>query len=161
VRLLLLKKAATAPGIRYAEALDVALCFGWIDGQVARHDDDFVEQAFTPRRRASPWSQINIGHVERLIEAGRMRPAGHAEIERAKTDGRWDAAYRVKDAPVPPELQAALDADSAAATAFAALRSTDRWALIFRIGQLKKPESRERRAALYAGRLAAGEDPLA
>ncbi|MEV6849804.1 YdeI/OmpD-associated family protein [Actinoplanes sp. NPDC051411] len=153
VRLLLLKKAATVPGIRYPEALDVALCFGWIDGQVARHDDDFVQQAFTPRRRASPWSQINRGHVERLITAGRMRAAGQAEIDRAKADGRWDAAYRLKDAPVPDDLRAALDANPAAAAAFAALTGQNRWAILFRLGQAKRAETRARHIARFIGDL--------
>jgi uncharacterized protein YdeI (YjbR/CyaY-like superfamily) len=157
VRLLLLKKAATVPGIRYPEALDVALCFGWIDGQVARHDDDFVEQAFTPRRRASPWSQINREHVERLIAAGRMRPGGQAEIDRAKADGRWDAAYRVKDAPVPDDLRAALDADPAAAAAFAALNGQNRWAILFRVSAAKRADTRARRIADFTAMLARGE----
>lgn len=159
VRLLLLKKAATVPGIRYAEALDVALCVGWIDGQVARHDDDFVQQAFTPRRRASPWSQINVGHVERLIAEGRMRAGGRAEIDRAKSDGRWDAAYRVKDAPVPGDLRAALDADPAASAAFEALSAQNRWAILFRLSQVKRAETRTRRIAEYAAMLARGERP--
>jgi uncharacterized protein YdeI (YjbR/CyaY-like superfamily) len=157
VRLLLLKKAATVPGIRYPEALDVALCFGWIDGQVARFDDDFVHQAFTPRRRASPWSQINRGHVERLITAGRMRPGGQAEIDRAKADGRWGAAYRLKDAPVPDDLRAALDADPAAAAAFATLSAQNRWAILFRIGQAKRAETRARHIARFIAELAPGE----
>lgn len=144
-------------GITYDEALDVALCHGWIDGQVARFDDDYVLQAFTPRRRASPWSQRNIGHVERLIEAGRMRPAGQAEIDRAKSDGRWDAAYRVKDAPVPDDLQAAIDASPAASAFFESLTKQNRWAFIFRLGQLKREESRARNVAKYVGMLERGE----
>ena len=110
VKLKLRKRSSNAPGLTYDEALDVALCHGWIDGQVARFDDDYVLQAFTPRRRNSPWSQRNVGHVERLIAAGLMREGGQAEIDRAKADGRWDAAYQVKDAPVPDDLRAALDA---------------------------------------------------
>ncbi|MBI5160373.1 MAG: YdeI/OmpD-associated family protein [Micrococcales bacterium] len=157
VRLLLLKKAATVPGIRYAEALDVALCFGWIDGQVARHDDDFVQQAFTPRRRASPWSQLNVGHAERLIEAGRMRAGGRAEIDRAKADGRWDAAYRFRGAAVPDDLRAALDSLPDAAAAFEALNGRNRWAILFRLSQLKRPETRTRRIAEYTAMLARGE----
>jgi uncharacterized protein YdeI (YjbR/CyaY-like superfamily) len=157
VRLKLRKKLSRAPGITYDEALEVALCHGWIDGQVARFDDDYVLQAFTPRRRASPWSQRNIGIVERLIAEGRMREGGHAEIERAKSDGRWDAAYRVKDAPVPVELQAALDASPAASTAFASLTAQNRWAFIFRVSQLKRPESRERAAARFVAMLEQGE----
>src|SRR6476660_9239988 len=96
VRLTMRKKASTAPGITYDEALESALCFGWIDGQVARFDDDFSLQVFTPRRPRSVWSQRNVGIVERLIAEGRMREPGFAQIERAKADGRWDAAYRQK-----------------------------------------------------------------
>ncbi|MGX5681964.1 YdeI/OmpD-associated family protein [Schumannella luteola] len=157
VRLKLRKKLSSAPGITYDEALEVALCHGWIDGQVARFDDDYVLQAFTPRRRASPWSQRNIGIVETLIADGRMREGGQAEIDRAKADGRWDAAYRVKDAPVPPELQAALDASPAAAATFAALNAQNRWAFIFRVSQLKRAESRVRTAARFVAMLERGE----
>jgi len=157
VRLLLLKKAATVPGIRYPEALDVALCFGWIDGQVARHDDDFVQQAFTPRRRASPWSQINREHVERLIAADRMRPSGHAEIERAKGDGRWDAAYRQKGAVAPDDLRAALDADPAAAAAWETLDGQNRFAILFRISAVKRADTRTRKIAEFTAMLARGE----
>ena len=98
IRLKLRKKSSSAPGITWQEALDVALCYGWIDGQAGRFDDDYTLQAFTPRRKNSPWSQINREHVARLIAEGRMRPGGHAEVERAKADGRWDAAYRQKGA---------------------------------------------------------------
>ena len=157
VRLRLRKKASTRPGITYDEALDVALCHGWIDGQVKSIDADYVHQAFTPRRPRSPWSQRNREHVARLLAAGRMRPRGLAEVERARADGRWDAAYRVKDAPVPAELQAALDASPAAAAAFAALDARNRWAFIFRLQGLKRPESRERRAAEFAAMLERGE----
>lgn len=86
VRLQLRKKNSAAPGILYSEALDVALCFGWIDGQSARLDDDYLLQAFTPRRARSPWSQVNRDHVERLVSSGSMRPAGQAEVDRAKAD---------------------------------------------------------------------------
>ena len=157
VRLLLLKKAATVPGIRYAEALDVALCHGWIDGQTGRHDDDFTAQAFTPRRARSPWSQINIGHTERLIAAGRMQPAGYAEIERAQADGRWDAAYRQKGAVAPDDLQAALDADGAAAAAWATLDAQNRFAILFRVGNVKRAETRARKIAEFTAMLARGE----
>src|SRR3982751_3065473 len=118
VRLQLRKKNSAAPGITWQEALDVALCYGWIDGQAGRLDDDFTLQAFTPRRKASPWSQINREHVDRLIAEGRMQPAGQAEIDRAKADGRWDAAYRQKDAVPTPEFQAAIDASPQAAAAW-------------------------------------------
>jgi len=157
VRLKLRKRTSSAPGLTYDEALDVALCHGWIDGQVARFDDDYVLQAFTPRRRNSPWSQRNVGHVERLTAEGRMRPAGQAEIDRAKADGRWDAAYRVKDAPVPDDLRAALDASPKAAEFFATLSAQNRWAIIFRLSQLKRADSRERNVAKYVAMLERGE----
>lgn len=153
VRLKLRKKLSTAPGVTYDEALDVALCHGWIDGQVARFDDDYLLHAFTPRRKNSPWSQRNVGLVERLIAEGRMREGGHAEIERARADGRWDAAYRVKDAPVPDDLRAALDANPAAAAAFAAQSAQNRWTIIFRLSQLKRAEGREGTIARYIATL--------
>lgn len=157
VRLLLLKKAAVVPGIRYPEALDVALCYGWIDGQTGRHDDDFTAQAFTPRRARSPWSQLNREHAERLVAAGRMRPAGLAEIERAQADGRWDAAYRQKGAAVPDDLRAALDADPAAAAAWEALDGQNRFAILFRVGNARRAETRARKIAEFTAMLARGE----
>ena len=158
VRLKLRKRLSTkTEGITYDEALDVALCHGWIDGQVARFDDDYVLQAFTPRRRTSPWSQRNVGHVARLIEAGRMRPAGQREIDRAKADGRWDAAYQVKDAPVPDDLRTALDATPAAAEFFEKLSGQNRWAIIFRLSQLKTADGRSRNVEKYVAMLARGE----
>lgn len=157
VRLRLRKKKSTLPGITYDEALDVALCFGWIDGQVKSLDEDYHWQVFTPRRRASPWSQRNRDHIARLTAAGLMRPQGLAEVERAKADGRWDAAYRVKDAPVPPDLQAAFDASPAAAAFFATLTGSTRFAFLFRLGNLKRPETRARRIAEYVAMLERGE----
>ncbi|MDP3209286.1 MAG: YdeI/OmpD-associated family protein [Rhodoglobus sp.] len=157
VRLKLRKKLSSAPGITYDLALDVALCHGWIDGQVARLDDDYVLQAFTPRRKNSPWSQRNVGHVARLIAEGRMREGGQAEIDRAKADGRWDAAYRVKDAPVPDGLRAALDANPAASAFFEGLSAQNRWAIIFRLNALKRAETRERNIAKYVEMLSRGE----
>jgi uncharacterized protein YdeI (YjbR/CyaY-like superfamily) len=129
VRLRVRKVASNKPGITYAVALDVALCFGWIDGQKQSLDADYFLQVFTPRRPRGVWSKVNIEHAARLIEDGRMRPAGLREIERAKADGRWDAAYRQRDGAIPPELQAALDADPAIAAAFAAQsrRTGSRW----------------------------------
>lgn len=149
VRVKILKAKSTKPGITRQEALDVALCFGWIDGQAGAFDDDYSLQAYTPRRPRSPWSQINRDHVARLIAEGRMRPAGQAEIDRAKADGRWDAAYRQKDAPVPPELQVLLEASPTASANFAALNAQNRWAVIFRITQAIRPETRERRARQF------------
>lgn len=157
VRLLLRKKNSPAPGIAYPEALDVALCFGWIDGQTGRHDEDYTAQAFTPRRRRSPWSQINREHVERLTAAGRMRPGGLAEVERAKADGRWDAAYRQKGHEIPEDLAAAIAASPRAAEAFAALDLRNRFAMGFRLGQLRRPETRARRIAEYVAMLERGE----
>lgn len=157
VRLRLRKTATRKPGITYAEALDVALCFGWIDGQKQSLDADYFLQAFTPRRPRSLWSKVNIGHVTRLIEEGRMRPQGQAEIDRAKADGRWDAAYRQRDGDIPPELQAALDADPKVAAAFAAQSAQNRFAMSFRIGNLKRPETRAARVAEYIQMLQRGE----
>ena len=157
VRVRLRKKASKQPGITYAEALDVALCHGWIDGQIQSDDADYFLQAFTPRRSRSPWSQINRNHVERLINQGRMRPAGQAEIDRAKADGRWEAAYRQKDAAVPEDLQAALDASPAAAAEFAQLSSQNRFAILFRLGNLKRAETRERKLRDYVVMLERGE----
>ncbi len=145
VRLKLRKKLSSKPGITWSEALDVALCYGWIDGQTARLDDDFTLQAFTPRRKNSPWSQVNREHVARLIEEGRMLPGGLAEIERAKADGRWDAAYRQKDATAPDDLQAALDANPEAAAFHASLSKVDRFRVYFRLTSIKTPEVRAAR----------------
>lgn len=157
VFLRLRKKASALPGITYAEALDVALCFGWIDGQSRALDADYFFQTFTPRRPRSLWSKVNIGHVTRLIYEGRMRPRGQLEIDRAKADGRWDAAYRQRDGDLPPELQEALDADPDLAKAFAAQTAQNRFAMSFRVANLKRPESRAARVAEYVGMLKRGE----
>ena len=157
VRLRLRKKATTKPGITYAEALDVALCFGWIDGQSQSLDADYFLQSFTPRRARSMWSKVNIGHVTRLIEEGRMRPQGQSEIDRAKADGRWDSAYRQRDGDVPVELQEALNADPEIAKAFAAQSAQNRFAMAFRVANLKRPASRAARVAEYVEMLKRGE----
>lgn len=157
IRLLLRKKNSSAPGITYAEALDVALCFGWIDGQRARHDDDYIAQAFTPRRARSPWSQVNREHVERLTAEGRMQPGGFAEIERAKADGRWDAAYRMSTAEPEPDFQAALDADPEAAAFWATLGRSQRFPFLFRIMDAKRAETRARRIQQFVEKLARHE----
>ncbi|MBF4462363.1 MULTISPECIES: YdeI/OmpD-associated family protein [unclassified Rathayibacter] len=149
VRLKLRKKGAVDPGLTRQEALDVALCHGWIDGQGGAFDEQFSLQAYTPRRRASPWSQINREHVARLLDEGRMLPAGLAEVERAKADGRWEAAYRQKGAEVPADFQAALDADPGARTFFATVGGQKRFAFLFRLSQLKRPETRSRRIEEY------------
>lgn len=157
VRLRLRKKAATRPGITYAEALDVALCFGWIDGQSQSVDADYFLQTFTPRRPRSTWSKVNIGHVTRLIEEGRMRPEGQREIDRAKADGRWDSAYRQRDNDIPVELQEALDADPQLAEAFASQSAQNRFSMAFRVANLKRPASRAARVAEYVEVLKRGE----
>ena len=157
VRLRLRKKSSTKPGLTYAEALDVALCFGWIDGQAESLDEDFFLRVFTPRRRGSPWSKVNRGHVERLIVEARMQPSGQAEIERAKLDGRWEAAYRQADGDVPADLQSELDRNAAAAAAFTGLSSQNRFAIVFRLSSVKRPETRQRKLAQYIEMLERGE----
>lgn len=157
VRLKLRKKTSGAPGITWQEALDVALCFGWIDGQGKRFDDDYTLQAFTPRRKNSPWSQVNVGHTERLIAEGRMRAGGLAEIDRAKADGRWDAAYRQSTAELPADLRVALDANPAAAAFIDGLKSIDRFRIIFRLGSIKTPAVREARIRDVVEKAARGE----
>jgi len=157
IRLQLRKKNSTKPGMLYAEALDVALCWGWIDGQKGSLDEDYFFNGFSPRRARSPWSQVNREHVERLTAEGRMRPEGQAEIDRAQADGRWDAAYRQKDAEIPADLQFALDASPAALAMFAKLSSQNRFAILFRIGSVKRAETRERKIAHFVTMLANGE----
>ncbi len=157
VRLRLRKKASLRPGITYAEALDAALCFGWIDGQAGALDDDYHLQVFGPRRRRSVWSKRNQEHIERLTAAGRMRPMGQAQVDQARTDGRWDAAYRQKDAEVPDDLQTALDANSVAEAFFGQLSSQNRFAILFRIGNVKRAETRAAKIAAYVAMLERGE----
>ena len=159
VWLVLAKKGTTVPtSLTYAEALDEALCFGWIDGQKKTLDAHTFIERFTPRRRNSPWSKRNVGLVERLIADGRMTPAGVAEIERAKADGRWDAAYSGQaTATVPADLAAALAANPAAATMFGRLNGTNRFAVLYRVETAKKPETRARRIEQLVEMLARGE----
>jgi uncharacterized protein YdeI (YjbR/CyaY-like superfamily) len=152
------KKDSGKGGITYREALDEALCFGWIDGQKAGFDDQYWLQRFSPRTRRSPWSKINVEKAERLIEAGRMRPGGRAAVEEAKADGRWDAAYAgSRTAAVPADLQRQLDEDPQASAAFAALDARNRYAIIWRVGDAKRPETRARRISKYMAMLRAGE----
>lgn len=151
------KKASGVPTVVYAEALDTALCHGWIDGQAASLDEVHYLQRFTPRRPRSLWSKINREKVAALTAAGRMRPAGQREVDAAKRDGRWDAAYdSPKNATVPDDLQRALDADVAAKTFFATLNGTNRYAILHRVHNAKKPETRARRIAQFVEMLAAG-----
>ena len=156
VRVQLRKKNSTEPGILYSEALDVALSWGWIDGQAGKVDDDYYSNGFSPRRSRSPWSKINREHVARLNGEGRMRPEGLAEVERAKADGRWDAAYSQRD-PAPVDLQAALDASPAAAAFFATLSPQNRFAIVFRVGNVKRAETRARKIGEFVAMLERGE----
>lgn len=144
--------------ISWADAVPVALCHGWIDGQARRVDDDWYLQRFTPRRPRSNWSQINVAHVERLVEEGRMRPWGMEHVEQAKRDGRWEGAYQPSSSrEIPDELQRALDANPKAAAAFAALDSRNRFAMVYRIQTAKRSETRERNAVRFVEMLERGE----
>jgi uncharacterized protein YdeI (YjbR/CyaY-like superfamily) len=152
------KKASGIASVDWAGALQVALCFGWIDGQRRSLDDTHFLQKFTPRRARSPWSKINIGHVERLIGEGRMRPAGQRQIAAAKADGRWDAAYASQSMiEVPADFQAALDARPAAGAFFATLSRSARYPFLYRIQAAKRPETRAKRIAEYTDLLAEGK----
>jgi len=152
------RKASGIPTVTYREALQVALRFGWIDGQARGQDESWYLQRFTPRRARSIWSKRNRDFATALIEAGEMEPAGLREVERAKADGRWDAAY---DAPstatVPDDLQAALDANPAATEFFAGLDRQNRYAILHRVQTAKRPETRARRIEKFVAMLAAGE----
>lgn len=152
------KKGAGVASVTYAEALDVALCYGWIDGQKGRAEEGFWLQRFTPRRARSKWSEVNRAKVTALMEAGRMHPAGLREVERAKSDGRWDAAYAPQStATVPDDLAAALAADDGAREFFATLNSANRYAVLFRIQDAKRPETRARRITQFVEMLARHE----
>ena len=153
----LAKKGSPTPSVSYAEALEEAICFGWIDGQIRRFDEHFYLQRFTPRRPKSKWSQINREKAERLIEAGRVQPAGLAQIEAARADGRWDAAYPAQSqATVPEDLQAALDGHPEAKRFFESLTGSARYAFLYRLHQVVVPEARAKRIADYIERLSAG-----
>lgn len=151
------KKGSGIVSVTYADALEVALCFGWIDGRKGRLDEARWRQRFTRRRARSRWSRINREAATRLIEAGRMRDAGLAEVELARADGRWDAAYdSPATATVPDDLRAALDASPPAAEAFAALDGANRYAVLHRIQEAKRAETRARRIARLVEMLAEG-----
>ncbi|MDF0530136.1 YdeI/OmpD-associated family protein [Tsukamurella sp. 8F] len=152
------KKHVDVASIDYPAALDAALCFGWIDGQVRRVDEDYFRQRFTPRTRRSSWSRRNRDHVARLTAEGRMRPAGQAAVDAAKADGRWDAAYAgPAAATVPPDLQAALDARPGARDFFAGLTSQNRYAVLYRVETAKRADTRARRIADLVDMLERGE----
>jgi uncharacterized protein YdeI (YjbR/CyaY-like superfamily) len=152
------KQASGIPSVTYKEVLAVALAYGWIDGQVKRIDHDWYRQRWTPRRARSVWSKINRAAAEAMIERGEMKPAGLAEVERAKADGRWERAYdSPKTATVPDDLRAALDAEPAAAKLFDELDGNNRYAILHRIQDAKRPETRARRIARFVAMLARGE----
>lgn len=158
VWLKLAKKASGIPSPTYAEALDVALCYGWIDGQKKGFDDTTWLQKFTPRGKKSLWSKINRDKVQALTESGRMRPAGLAEVERAQADGRWDAAYDSQSkATVPDDFAVALDANPKAKALFAALDGANRYAVLFRIQTAKRAETRARKIEELVSMLERGE----
>jgi uncharacterized protein YdeI (YjbR/CyaY-like superfamily) len=157
--LVLAKKGTTSPtSLTYDQALEEAICFGWIDGQVRRRDERTYLQRFTPRRARSRWSKRNTRLAERLIGEGRMQASGIAEVERAKADGRWEAAYAgPATARVPDDLAAALAAEPKAKTMFGRLTSQNRYAILHRIEAVKRPETRARKIAEFVAMLARGE----
>ena|SRR5215471_15800054 len=144
------RKGGAEAGISYPEALLAALCFGWIDGQKRSLNNDHWLQRFGPRRPGSRWSKINTEHAERLIAERHMRPAGQREVDAARADGRWDAAYAGQRASqVPADLAAALTANPEAAAFFTSISSANRYAILHRIGAVKRPETRARKIAQY------------
>jgi uncharacterized protein YdeI (YjbR/CyaY-like superfamily) len=149
------KKDAAAQTVSYAEALEVALCFGWIDGRKGAHDEVHWLQRFTPRTQRSKWSKINRDKAQALIAAGRMHRAGLREVELAQADGRWDAAYEgQRSSTVPPDLAQALAENDTALAFFGTLSGANRYAILYRIGDAKRPETRARRIATYVAMLA-------
>jgi uncharacterized protein YdeI (YjbR/CyaY-like superfamily) len=158
--LMIAKKHSGVESVTYDEAVDEALCFGWIDGQKASYDETYFLQRFTRRTKRSPWSRINTERVARLVSAEKMHPAGVQAVEAAKADGRWEAAYAGQaTAAVPDDLQAALDASPAAAALFAELDSANRYAILYRIGSVKRPETRAKKIAGFVADLEVGATP--
>jgi uncharacterized protein YdeI (YjbR/CyaY-like superfamily) len=154
----LAKKDSGIDSVTYAEALDVALCYGWIDGQKGSFDDTYWLQKFTPRTPRSKWSKVNRDKVTVLIKEKRMKPAGLAAVDLAKADGRWDAAYDSQSkASVPEDLQKEFDRNPAAAAFFATLDSANRYAVLYRVQEAKKPETRARRIEKLVAMLERGE----
>ena len=158
VWLALTRKGGTITTLTWQQAVDEALCVGWIDGQARKRDHETSWIRFTPRGPRSSWSQRNVGHVARLAEEGRMLPAGHAAVEAAKADGRWGAAYAAQsEAEVPTDLAAAIAADPAAQAMFDVLTKTNRFAMIYRLGSVKRAETRERKIGGFVAMLARQE----
>ncbi len=155
------KKASGLPTVTYAQALDVALCWGWIDGLKKSFDESSFIQRFTPRTAKSPWSQINRGHVARLTKAGRMTPHGQRYIDAAKADGRWDAAYApirsITRESMPADLLKAIAENPRARATFARLGRQNLFALTYRTNNMKTPEGRARKIATLVAMLARGE----
>jgi len=154
----LAKKGAGQSTLTYEQAVESALCHGWIDGQKQTESEAYWLQRFTRRSAKSIWSKLNKERAEALIAAGRMRPSGMREIEKAKADGRWEAAYTSSsNSVVPDDLQAALDANPNASAFFATLNGRNRYAILFRIQNVKKPETRARKIEEFIGMLTRGE----
>ena len=152
------KKDSGIATVTYDQALEVALCHGWIDGQKRGFDGEYFLQRFTPRRPKGLWSKINIGKVERLIAEGRMRPGGQREVDAAKADGRWEAAYDgARNMEVPPELAAALAKNRKARTFFEALDKINCYSVCWRVQTAKKPETKAKRVETLVAMLARGE----
>jgi uncharacterized protein YdeI (YjbR/CyaY-like superfamily) len=152
------KKGSGEKTVTYAEALDVALCHGWIDGLKRTYDEVSFIQRFTPRRSRSAWSKVNVGHVERLAREGRMQPPGLAAVEAAKRDGRWARAYdSPRNARVPVDFVRELKKDKAAYAFFQTLNRVNHFAIAYRLGSAKKPETRERRKQLFLTMMAKGQ----
>jgi uncharacterized protein YdeI (YjbR/CyaY-like superfamily) len=152
------KKDGGQASVSYQQALDHALCFGWIDGQKDKLDEQYFLQKFTPRRKGSRWSVINRDKVLGLIDQGRMRPAGTREVEAAQADGRWDGAYQPPSKiTLPDDLQAALDANPAASAFFDTLNRVNRYAILYRIQNVKRADTRARKIAEFVAMLAANK----
>lgn len=152
------KKASGVQTISYAQGLDVALCYGWIDGQKQAYDGQYFLQRFTPRRAKSIWSKINVQKVAELIQSGRMRPEGLATVEAAKADGRWDAAYAgARNMEMDQDFAAALEANPRAKEFWATLNKTNRYAFNFRIHSVKKPETKQAKIEKFIAMLSEGK----
>jgi uncharacterized protein YdeI (YjbR/CyaY-like superfamily) len=152
------KKAGVAKSVSYVEAVEIALCWGWIDGQKQKLDDDHSLQRFTPRRPRSKWSKINVDRVQRLTDANRMQASGLAEVERAKADGRWADAYdSASKMSVPDDFSAALKSNKKAAAFYETINASTRYAILYRIHDAKKPETRASRIEKFVAMLAEGK----
>lgn len=152
------KKASGIPSVTYAEAVDEALCYGWIDGLKRSYNEQYFLQKFTPRRKRSLWSKVNINKVELLIETGRMQAPGLAEVELAKADGRWDAAYESQaNATTPDDLTAALEQNQSAKAFFESLTKAEKYSVLWRLMTATTPAIRSKRLAAMIERLAAGK----